>query len=95
MTKVNFKELNPAVPFRGGKISIQASEFHYSTPKNDKGPYSQYEVGAWDTDGHWLKLPELREDNQDTVYGYIDKDKVVSLLKSDGYSDNQIKNILP
>jgi len=93
--KKDFKPRNPAVKFRDGQISIQASEFHYCHPKHDKGPYFSYEVaffeGATDNFG---KIPEL-EPNHDQVYGYVDKDIVISLLESEGYSPSQIKDILP
>lgn len=29
----------------GGKVSIQASEDHYCTPRNNTGPYTEWEIG--------------------------------------------------
>jgi len=90
-----FKPRNPAVKFRGGQISIQASEYHYCHPKHDKGPYFSYEVAFFEggTD-NFGKIPEL-EPNLDQVYGWVDKDIVINLLESEGYSPSQIKDILP
>ena len=30
---------------KNGAVSIQASEYHYCTPRNNEGPYSEWEVG--------------------------------------------------
>lgn len=91
----NMKPTNPAVKFRSGQLSIQASEFHYCHPKHNKGPYFSYELAYFeDATDHFGKIPEL-EPNDDQVYGYVNKDIVISLLESEGYTPSQIKDILP
>jgi hypothetical protein len=38
----------PALPItckNGLKLSIQASKFHYSVPRDNEGPYTHFEVG--------------------------------------------------
>ena len=58
----------------GATVSVQASEFHYCTPRNDDGPYTHVEAGfpsvtppaSWAEYGDSLE-PTLTAD----VYGYL------------------------
>ena len=89
------KPLNPAVKFRGGKLSIQASSYNYCHPKHDHGPYSCFEV-AYLVNDSFAKIPELKSiDRGDDVYGYVDLKDVITLLISEGYTKKQILEILP
>jgi len=61
----------------GVSLSIQASEFHYSSPRQDKGPYSAVEVGyIEDQKGEEFKPPFSWKSYGDdgwpsSVYGYV------------------------
>ena len=87
------KPQNPAVKFRDGRLSIQASSYNYCHPKHDHGPYTCFEV-AYLVNDSFEKIPEL-EDTNDQVYGYVDIKDVITLLISEGYSKNEILEILP
>ena len=92
------KELNNAIPYKDGEMSIQASEFHYCYPKNDKGPYTQVEVAVFDKDGERTKEDALKDyaddkDSNEPVYGYVPYGTVIDLLKKDGYTDENIYGI--
>ena len=96
------KKLNSAIPYKGGEISIQASEFHYSVPKADKGPYSAVEIAVFHKDSDTEsgrtteELFEGHEDGggDDPVYGFVPITKLVTALKRDGYSDINVAGIL-
>jgi len=87
------KPLNKPIPFRGGILSVQASEFHYCQPKHDEGPYFSVEV-AYMKDDKFLPIPELAP-HTDDVYGYVPTNEVFSLLQGEGYTPSEIKNLLP
>lgn len=89
----NIKPQNPSVDFRGGQLSIQASEYNYCYPKHNHGPYSSFEV-AYLVNNKFSKIPELTDSNDD-VYGWVDIELVVKLLLSEGYSKKEILKILP
>ena len=91
---IEWKELNPPIPFRTGELSVQASAFHYCHPKNNKGPYSLYEVAYRNSLGHFAKIKEL-EPVDDQVYGYVDKEIVIELLESEGYTKEKILELIP
>jgi hypothetical protein len=88
------KPLNPAIPFRGGDLSVQASEFHYCTPKHNKGPYFTYEVAFIDCRGEFSELRELGM-TDDQVYANVPKEDILNLLESEGYTPSQINKLLP
>ena len=92
------KKLNPAIPYNGGEMSVQASEFHYSVPKADKGPYSAVEIAVFNREGERTteELFKGHEDGigDDPVYGYVPVTKLVMALKKDGYSDINVAGIL-
>ncbi len=40
------KPIEPSLVCKdGATVSVQASQYHYSTPRNDRGPYSHVEAG--------------------------------------------------
>ena len=88
------KPQNPAVKFRDGRLSIQASSYNYCHPKSDRGPYLTFEVAYLIGDGIFANIPEL-QDTDDDVYGYVGIKDVISLLISEGYNKNEILEILP
>ena len=93
------KAINPTIPYKDGEISIQGSEFHYCYPKNNKGPYTQVEVAVFNKDGERTKEDAIRQwadcidDDHQPVYGYVPDGRVVELLKSDGYTDENVYGI--
>ena len=91
------KDRNPQIPLpkRGGFLSVQASQYNYCTPREDTGPYTSYEVAYFDKNDNWGKLPELGESSDGQVYGWVDKDIIVNLLTTEGFSSSQIKQLLP
>ena len=89
------KDRNPAVLFRKGKLSIQASEYNYCSPKSNKGPYKSFEVAYLEND-NFVEIPELTAGgDNDQVYGYVPVKDVVSLLLNEGYNKKEILEILP
>ena len=91
------KENNPQIPLpkRGGFLSVQASSYHYCSPKEDSGPYISYEVAYFDENDNWSKLPELGDSGDGMVYGWVSKDAIVDILESEGFSSSQVKQLLP
>jgi hypothetical protein len=82
----------------GFKFSVQASSFHYCSPRNNIGPYSHVEVGY----PSQTPIPEIMEYAEDaskptqTVYGYVPVELVQKLIDAHGGEDNTIKvNISP
>jgi hypothetical protein len=57
----------------GHTMSIQASEFHYCTPRQDSGPYSTVEVGFPDfvPSAEFMEYAEDQHNAMGTVYGYL------------------------
>ena len=92
------KKLNHAIPYKGGLMSIQASEYHYSVPKADKGPYSAVELAEFNLKDDRVKEDIFKghEDGGDDapVYGYVPITKLVMALRKDGYSDINVAGIL-
>jgi len=76
-----FRLLEPIVCNDGFSFSLQASRFHYCTPRNDEGPYTAFEIGFPSS-----LLPPEFEDYSDgpDVYAYVPKDMVVQLIKDHG-----------
>lgn len=94
------KKLNHAIPYKDGEISIQASEFHYSIPKKDEGPYSAVEIAVFNRDGERIVEDAFKGHEDSTtgdyapVYGYVPITKLVMALKEDGYTDLNMVGIL-
>lgn len=67
------KKLNPTITcYDGTNLSVQASEFHYSTPRDDFGPYSEIEVGfPTKVPTPFLSYAEDKETPLRTVYPYV------------------------
>ena len=94
---MKMKPLNNAIPYNGGLMSIQASEYHYSVPKKDEGPYSAFEIAVFNLKGDRVREDQFKghEDGDDApVYGYVPVTKLVMALKNDGYSDINVAGIL-
>jgi|TARA_E500000178_G_C16916291_1_gene705054 hypothetical protein len=91
---MQMKPLNPLIPFKDGDLSVQASEFHYCTPRHDKGPYHSYEVAYFDKNDKFSELRELGM-TDDQVYANVSKEDVLNLLETQGYTPSQIRKLLP
>lgn len=91
---MDIKPLNPGIPFRGGMLSVQASEFHYCAPKHNQGPYFNYEVAFMNEKDEFVRIDELGP-LYDQVYGNVPLTEVYQLLESEGYTPSQIKKLIP
>ena len=62
----------------GTTISVQASQFHYCTPRTDKGPYTHVEV--------WQASAPVTEFDYDKGYpsAYVPIEKVVEFIDNHG-----------
>lgn len=74
----------------GFAMSVQASEFHYCRPKDNKGPYASVEVGN-PNQKEELLMPFMREgeDGADTkptmtYYPYVPSNLVSAIIKKHG-----------
>lgn len=57
----------------GTTLSVQASEYMYCTPRDNKGPYSSVEVGypSVEPPEIWQQYAEDPDRPTDTVYAYV------------------------
>ena len=93
----SMKNLNHAIPYKDGEISIQASQHHYCIPKQDEGPYSAFEIAVFNRKGERVVEDAFKghEDGDDApVYGFVPVTKLIMALKEDGYSDLNMVGIL-
>ncbi len=96
--KRRIKKLNHPIPFRGGELSIQGNAYAYCAPKSDDGPYSMLEVAYFNEDGDMVLIPEFKDRADDpkgktVVHGWVTVERITKLLKSDGYTDENIEGI--
>lgn len=74
----------------GVSLSIQASEFHYCTPRDNEGPYSHKEVGfISDKEGNSMAPPvtwtEYAEDEfPSDVYGWVPVELIEAFIVEHG-----------
>lgn len=89
--KFDFKPTNPRIYFNnGGSVSIQASRSHYCEPRNDKGPYSEMELGF--PSEETVIIPELldyMEQQEDanphkSVYPYTPVSVIKKFIEANG-----------
>lgn len=75
-----FKDLAPIVECADGySLSVQASEYHYCTPRRNSGPYTHVEV--WHCGS-----PEILDEygNGDDPYAYVPIEIVAELIDNHG-----------
>lgn len=72
----------------GFNLSVQAGEYLYSNPREDRGPWSHVEVGypserpePWDD---WKPYAEEPDRPDGTVYSYVPFSMVEALIESHG-----------
>ena len=64
----------------GVTMSVQASEYHYCSPKNNNGPWESFEIGF--PSEH---LPELDEfGGCEDVCGWVPEDVINSIIEAHG-----------
>jgi hypothetical protein len=69
----------------GFSVSVQASETHYSIPRNDDGPYSHVEFGNPSIAETMIR--EYAEDRSNllgTVYGYVPAGVLLAVIIKHG-----------
>ena len=83
---MSFKKQNDVVVCADGfSMSVQASGRHYCHPKNDKGPYTEVEVGVpSDWDFYLSRYAENPDKPTGTVYGYVPADTITMCIDSHG-----------
>lgn len=70
----------------GFEVSIQASEFHYSAPRDNSGQYWEVELGFPNMEPT-EEVAQYAEDKNDltgTVYGYVPIELVDAMLEAHG-----------
>ena len=68
----------------GFSISIQASEFHYCSPRNSIGPWNEMELGFPSELDPILDEYAEEPDTSDTVFGYVPIAIVNELISKHG-----------
>ena len=69
----------------GFKVSVQASATHYCAPRDNEGPYNEFELG-FPSEASAL-IQEYAEDAENptsTVYGHVPLNTVLALLAEHG-----------
>ena len=81
-----FLEHVPQIVCRSGlKFSMQASEFHYCTPRDSFGPWFEVEIGFPSVAVQSLiPYAEESDDPTGTVYPYVPLDVVCSVVMDNG-----------
>ena len=69
----------------GFTMSVQASRYHYCSPRDDVGPYSEVEVG-YPSSREELLMPYAEEPDKptDTVYSYVPIEVVAKVVEKHG-----------
>jgi hypothetical protein len=71
----------------GFKMSVQASAFHYCTPRDSEGPWSKVEVGFPSKRVEQFMtfiIDDSQDDPTDTVYGYVPLSTVAEVVAEHG-----------
>lgn len=93
--------IKPVYCTDGMSLSVQASREHYSFPKNNEGPYTEFEVGfpSRKPPESWRKYCKGNFDTKpcDTVYGNVPLALVVEMIEAHGgiRAEEAPKLILP
>lgn len=69
----------------GFTMSVQASSFHYCTPRTDKGPHTAFEVG-FPSERVEALMPyaEDAETPTETVYGWVPVEIIDAIISEHG-----------
>lgn len=70
----------------GFEVSIQASSYHYSAPRDNSGVYFEVELGfpTSEPTPEIMRFAEDRDNPTDTVYGYVPIELVDALIELHG-----------
>ena len=70
----------------GVTLSVQASAFHYCTPRNDIGPWTEFEVGFPSVcpPDSWKEYCEDWGRPTDTVYGRVPQELIWEFIELHG-----------
>lgn len=73
----------------GASISVQASEYNYSSPRTNNGPFTKVEAGfpSETAPATWEQYAEEWSKPTDTVYGYIPIEMVMLYVGAHGGID--------
>lgn len=76
----------PRIRCRDGfTMSVQASEFHYCTPRNNTGPWVCVEVGfPSQKEDLLMEYAEDPDHPTETVYGYVPVEIVIEIIEKHG-----------
>ena len=90
--------LIPALYCRHGvSLSVQASDFHYCTPKANIGPYTHVEIGYIELNGERYCPPEFekyQEPVSKSIYCFVPIELVEAFIFSNGGLSNDLNNYL-
>ena len=80
------KELVPRVVCADGfNMSVQASEYAYCSPRENRGPHYEFEVGfPSEREPLLMEWAEQAEDPTGTVYGYVPANVIDEVIKKHG-----------
>lgn len=93
MWKTSLKSVNPRITLNtGASLSVQASSSHYCLPRDDRGPYTHYEMafprGLEECDLILLKEFEepscLGDSSGSGVYPYVPKGVINKIINRHG-----------
>ena len=78
------QQVPPIVCKSGLAMSVQASKYHYCSPRNNEGPWDKVEIGFPSR-----QLPELKEygdglTEDSTVYGWVPIELVEKIIEDNG-----------
>lgn len=69
----------------GFRMSVQASRFHYCSPRNDEGPYTAFEVGfPSEKCEELMPYAESADNPTGTVYGWVPAEVVDEVIRNHG-----------
>ncbi len=78
--------ISPRIVCKDGlSLSVQASKYHYCSPRDDFGPWSQVEVGYPSaTCESLMPYAESPDSPMESVYGYVPIQIVEKLIEDHG-----------
>lgn len=85
-----YSHIRPAIYCKDGfRMSLQASEYHYSTPRIfNSDYYTRFEIGfPSEVEQSIYQYAEDRENLTDTIYGYVPKDLIDKIIEKHGGID--------
>ena len=87
----------PVVCADGFRMSVQADQFTYCSPRDDKGPYTTVEVGYPSAYDFYLKgYAEDPDRPTDTVYGWVPVEQVRLCVDAHGgWASGQLPPFCP